>query len=229
MKWYNHRAHKQHSYELKVQRDTHLGSIMPHVIQIANTFSREAVAIGALNFQDLYQAGYLGLLEAWEKVDWEKLKQAPNPDAQLWSFLKKRIKWSIRREIDKFGSIISTPINKQEEKRNKLLVNWIDKIYVNVFPDLYGMLIIDRDDYSPYFSLQLEEIIDDELYRIEKNADHRHIFLHVYGIGIKKITVKKAAEKYRISEIAIKKIKAKILKKLNNEHFKQIIENFYNN
>ena len=99
MKYYNHRAHKAHQYDLKVQKDTHLNRMLPHVLQIASQFSRESIAIGALNYQDLYQAGYLGLLEAWEKVDWDMINKSPNPDGQLWSYLKRRIKGAIRRSI----------------------------------------------------------------------------------------------------------------------------------
>ena len=227
MKWYNHRAHKQHSYELKVQRDTHLGSIMPHVIQIANTFCREAVAIGALNYQDLIQSGYLGLLEAWDRVDWDKINASPNPDGQLWSFLKKRIRGAIRRSIDKYGSHISTPINKMEEARSKMDFKGIDKVLVNIFPKFFDEELPIWDDHSSWESVQLEEIINDELYKIERNADHRHIFLNLFGIGVEKLTAKKVAENYRMSEIGVKKIKAKILQKLNNEEFKTIIENFY--
>ena len=227
MKWYNHRAHKQHSYELKVQRDTHLGSIMPHVIQIANTFSREAIAIGALNYQDLIQSGYLGLLEAWDRVDWDKINASPNPDGQLWSFLKKRIRGAIRRDIDRFGSHISIPINKLEEARSKMDFKGIDKVLVNIFPKFFDEELPIWDDHSSWESVQLEEIINDELYKIERNADHRHIFLNLFGIGVEKLTAKKVAENYRMSEIGVKKIKAKILQKLNNEEFKTIIENFY--
>ena len=229
MKWYNHRAHKAHQYDLKVQRDTHLGSILPHVSQIASTFPREAIAIGALNYQDLIQAGYLGLLEAWDKVDWDKINKSPNPDGQLWSFLKKRIKWAIRREIDKYGQHISTPINKLETARNNLNNKGIDKVLVNLFPKFFDEELPIWDDHSSWTSLQLEEIIEDELYRVERNADHRHIFLNLFGIGSDKLTAKKVAENYKISEIGVKKIKAKILQKLNNEHFKLIIETFYKN
>ena len=229
MKWYNHRAHKAHQEDIKVQRDTHLGKMLPHVSQIANTFSRESIACGALNFQDLYQAGYLGLLEAWDKVDWDMIRSAPNPDATLWSFLKKRIRWAIRRDIDKYGSIISTPINKMEEKRNNLKLNYEDKVFVTIFPNLWEIMAIDYVDNSPWVSLQLEEIINDELYKVEHNADNRHILLAFYGIGIDKQSQKELAKTYKTTHGNIQKIIQRTRGKLNNNDFKLIIENFYKN
>ena len=227
MKWYNHRAHKQHSYELKVQRDTHLGSIMPHVIQIANTFSREAVAIGALNYQDLIQSGYLGLLEAWERVDWDKINASPNPDGQLWSFLKKRIRGAIRRDIDRFGSHISIPINKLEEARSKMDFKGIDKVLVNIFPKFFDEELPIWDDHSSWASVQLEEIITDELMKVELNIDNIDILLAFYGIGIEKKSQKELASQYRTTAGNIQKIVQRTREKLKTEEFKLTIENFY--
>ena len=228
MKWYNHRAQKQHSYELKVQRDTHLGSIMPHVIQIANTFSRDAVAIGVLNYQDLIQAGYLGLLEAWELIDWDKINASPNPDGQLWSFLKKRIKWSIRRDIDKFGSHISIPINKLEEARNKMDFKGIDKVLVNIFPKFFDEELPVWDDQSSWASVQLEEIIEDELAKHVPSVDHRDILLYFYGIGRERLSTKQLADRYKKSTNYISLVINRTREKLKTEEFKIMIENFYN-
>ena len=229
MKWYNHRAHIQHLKDIKVQRDTHLGKIIPHVNQIANTFSRDAIAIGVLNLQDLIQAGYLGLLEAWDKVDWTKIDQSTNPDAQLWSFLKKRIRWAIRREIDRYGQHISTPINKLEEARNKYNFKGLDRVLVNVFPKFFNDEAIHVIDPGPYISVQLEEIIEDELYKVERSADNRHILLAFYGIGIDRKNQKELAEIYRKPQGSIQKIIERTRNKLKTEEFKLIIENFYKN
>ena len=229
MKWYNHRAHKQHSYELKVQRDTHLGNIMPHVIQIANTFSRESVAIGALNYQDLIQAGYLGLLEAWERVDWDKINASPNPDGQLWSFLKKRIRGAIRRSIDKYGSHISTPINKMEEARSKMDFKGIDKVLVNIFPKFFDEELPVWDDHSSWASVRLEEIIIDELNKVELNVNHQDILLSFYGIGMIKKSQKELADQYRTTTSNIQNIVKRTRDKLKTEEFEIIIENFYTN
>ena len=129
MKRFNYKLHQAHLEDLKVKRGDPLEMYYPWVIQIANTFSKDSVAIGVLNYQDLYQAGYIGLIEAWNNVDHERSQ------AEKWSFIKKRIKGEIRREIDKYGSFISRPINLQEKERSNM--SKADKILVNMFPKFF--------------------------------------------------------------------------------------------
>ena len=228
MKWYNHRAQKQHSYELKVQRETHLGKIIPHVIQIANTFTRESVAIGVLNHQDLIQAGYVGLIEAWERVDWDLINESTNPDGQLWSFLKKRIKFAIRREIDKHGSFITIPRRDLEDARKKLNWKGIEKVFVNIFPKFFDEELPVWDN-SSWESVQLEELIDDELYKVERNANHRNILLSFYGIGCNQLSQKELAKNYITTTSNIQNIVKRTRDKLNTEEFEKIIKDFYIN
>ena len=92
MKWFSHRGNLNHKADIKLHSTRgHLESFMPWVSKIANTFNREYASIGCMDIDDLTQAGYVGLIEAWNKVDWEKISESNNPDAQLWSFLKIRI------------------------------------------------------------------------------------------------------------------------------------------
>ena len=224
MKWYLHKIHRAHLRDLKVSRGDDLEIYYPWVGQIANTFSRNSVASGVLNYQDLIQAGYEGLIRAWESVDHNK------DQAQKWTYIKKRIKWSIRREIDKYGAFISKPINKQEDLRNKLLP--ADKALVDNYPKFfdYTKLVVYKPDPS-WINEQLFELIDDYLYLKFKNIDHVEILKAMFGIDRdEKASVKELAHKYRKSEIGIKKIRERMLIKLReDEEFKKIIENFYNN
>ena len=211
-----------HLHDVKVLRDDPLGMYYPWVSQIANTFPRDEVAIGALNYMDLIQAGHIGLLEAWDKVDHE-LSQA-----QIWTFIKKRIKWSMRREIDKYGRFISMPINQQEISRNKL--NEADYILVNSFPDFFSMLRFSGDvNYNTSWEQeQLAELLDDLLYQYIPNAMHRHILSATYGLDNVKLSTKELASMYNISEIGVKKIRQRTIKKLKeNKEFENIIDNFY--
>ena len=66
MKWYLHTLHKIHLHDIKEAKDT-LAKFYPHVIQVANSFTRDSVAIGALNLSmDLVQAGHVGLIQAYQ-------------------------------------------------------------------------------------------------------------------------------------------------------------------
>ena len=227
MKWYLHTHHNIHLKQIKEAKDD-LARFFPHVIQVANSFPRDGIAIGALNFQDLYQAGYVGLIQAYNKVDWERINEAPNPNAELWSFLKKRIKWAIRREIDKYGQFISRPINMQEEERNKLQL--ADHILVNVFPQFFDEeLKIFDETITNWDNEQLGILIDELLLKYVGDYTHVQIIRFFYGLDCEKLSVKEIATKYNSTPGNIRKIKQRAIEKLRNEDVEKIIKNFYEN
>ena len=224
MKWLNWSHHFKHLEELKVQRGDELEMYYPHVIQIASTFSRESVAIGALNFQDLYQAGYAGLIEAWHNLDHDR------DQPEKWAFLKKRIKGSIRREIDMHGSFIKIPRRQLEEHRKNLTA--IDKELVNIFPRFFDNTVMSDDHIKSWDSMRLLDIIDDYLFEHVKNVDHRDILKLTFGIDTideKPKSLKDIALQFKTTESNIQNIKHRAIKKLNTEEFENIIENFYQN
>ena len=225
MKWYLHRHHKLHLKDIKVKRGESLELYFPWVIQIANTFARDSVAIGALNLQDLIQAGYTGLVDAWNNLEHDK------EQAEKWSYIKKRIKWAIRRDIDKHGSFIAQPINKQEKLRNNLSV--ADKILVNTFAKFFDKsMIIEAEEYNEsYANEQLGELLDNYLYSNFKNTDHVEILRSSFGIDRDKpVSMKELSIKYRISVSYLQNLKHKMIKDLKqDEQFKIIIKNFYDN
>ena len=227
MKWYLHNIHRAHLRDLKVSRNEELELYYSWVGQIANTFTRDSVAIGILNYQDLLQAGYEGLINAWNQLDHDR------DQAQKWTYIKKRIKWSIRREIDKHSSFISRPINRQEEARNEWDEKGVDRVLVTVFPKFFdkSMMLAAITDTSPWESVLLGEVIDDYLYGSIKNVDHVEILRASFGIDRdRKVSAKELADKYDTSVkyigLVINRLKNKLKK---DEKFKKIIENFYEN
>ena len=221
MKWYSHRLHQIHLADVKVKRGDPLEVYYPWVIQIANTFTRDAIAIGALNLQDLVQAGYVGLLDAWDNIDEDR------DQAQKWSFIKKRIKGNIRREIDNYGTFIKVPRRALEEHRKELTA--IDKILVNTFPKFFDVEIVSYDRIPSWQAVRLEELIDDYLYYNFPNKTHINILKDSFGIDRdKKVSLKDLALQYDLTEIAIKKIKSRMINKIKEDKdFEEIIINFY--
>ena len=221
MKWYLHRLHQIHLADVKVKREDPLEIYYPWVIQIANTFTRDAIAIGALNLQDLVQAGYVGLLEAWDNIDEDR------DQAQKWSFIKKRIKGNIRREIDNYGTFIKVPRRALEEHRKELSA--IDKVLVNTFPKFFDVEVVSYDRIPSWQAVRLEELIDDYLYYNFPNKTHVNILKDSFGIDRdKKVSLKDLALQYDLTEIAIKKIKSRMINKIKEDKdFEEIIINFY--
>ena len=230
MKRYNNRNYIAFKKDLKVLREDDLKNYYEHVIQIANTFPRDSIAIGILDITDLIQAGNVGLIEAWAKVDWDLINESPNPNGQLWSFLKKRIRFAIRREIDNNGAFIKVPRRQLEDHRRELTS--IDKILVNTFPRFFARELVAEDDYSDWHNEQLGELLDDMIYNSIKSHAHQAILKLSFGMDTmdnKPMSMKGIAKMYKTSVSYIQNIKFKCIKQLRTEENKELIENFYKN
>lgn len=223
MKWYLHKLHRIHQGDIKVKRGEDIETYFEWVLQIASTFPRQHVAIGALNYQDLVQAGYEGLVSAYNQLDHDR------DQAQKWTYIKKRIRWAIRREIDKHGSFISRPINRQEDLRNEWDEKGLDKVLVNVFPKFFDKSMIVAGTSESYQNEQLGYLLDEILLKYIRTPKHRQIVAMCFGLDCDKQSIKEIANYFNMSEIGVKKIRERSIKKLRNEDVEKIIENFYNN
>ena len=222
MKHYLHRLHRIHQKDIKVKRGDDIEIYFEWVIQIANAFPRDAIAIGALNYMDLYQAGYVGLVEAYNKLDHDR------GQAEKWAYLKKRIKWAIRREIDNYGAFIKVPRRDIEEQRASL--SGIEKSIVNIFPKFFDEKLGFYDhSLESWDNVLLGELIDDILLKYIRDPKHRAIIRLLFGLDCDKLPIKDVAIEFNMSEIGIKKIRSRSIDKLKTEEIKKIIENFYEN
>ena len=228
MKQFSGRTLKDHKEDLEYlnKEEFTLEHYLPHVITVANQFPREQIAIGCLDINDLIQAGHEGAVRAWNTVNWELIENCENPQGKLWSFMKKSIKAYIRREIDNVSETIKTPRIILEQQRKNVTNQYLDKILVNIFPKFFDGEVFYEDDTS-WQSVQLLDLIEDELERSVKIVDHRDILKLTYGIDYEKMSHKKIAEKYNKSVSYVQNIVSDTVKKMKNEEFKKIIENFY--
>ena len=230
MKWFSMPTYKRHQEDIKCYTRG-VGRYYEWVIKLANSYNREYASIGILDINDLIQAGHVGLLQAWNGIEWDKIEASSNPEAQLWGYIKKRIKWAIRREIDKYSQHIALPINKLENMRNHQ--EYEDQIFCHLFPKFFDQAFPNLvDEPMPYWESEvLGEIIDDHLYANFKVVDHVEILRARYGIDREKpASAKELANKYRTTEAYIGQVINRMKNKLKkDDKFKEIIENFYIN
>ena len=90
---------------------------MPLVENIARKFSTSQQASGVMNIMDFIGFGHIGLVQAMKKLDYEKWKESEDLEKTIKSFLSKRIKGSIRRQIDMNRGNIRIPEHKMNEIR----------------------------------------------------------------------------------------------------------------
>tara|TARA_R110001592_G_scaffold170536_2_gene407743 strand:+ start:220 stop:918 length:699 start_codon:yes stop_codon:yes gene_type:complete len=110
-------------------KDELIIKFLPLVENLARKFASSEQAIGIMSIDDLLQIGSEGLVKACNKLDFIKLQQSEDVDKTIKSFLSKRIRGAIRRQIDINVGSMRIP----EAKRNTMRKNPDNKELVQLF------------------------------------------------------------------------------------------------
>jgi RNA polymerase sigma factor (sigma-70 family) len=87
---------------------------------------------------DMIQSGSLGLMRAVKKLDYEKLRESEDMEKTLKSFFAKRIKGSIRRQVDSNRGSIRIPEHKLNEirknfgKDKKMVEMFFNSVFLSI-------------------------------------------------------------------------------------------------
>jgi len=143
---------------------------LPLVENIARKFSTSQQASGVMSIMDMIQSGHIGLVQAVKKLDYEKLNESEDMEKTLKSFFAKRIKGSIRRQVDTNRGSIRIP----EHKINEIRKNFgKDKKMVEMFFN------------SVFLSIDANPSDDDMVYQIPDTSEPYNIdLLNVYLKGL---------------------------------------------
>ena len=111
---------------------------LPLVENIARKFATSQQASGVMSIMDMIQSGNLGLVQAVRKLDYQKLRESEDMEKTLKSFFSKRIKGSIRRQIDSNRGSIRIPEHKLNEirkdfgKDKKMVEMFFNSIFLSI-------------------------------------------------------------------------------------------------
>ena len=111
---------------------------LPLVENMARKFTTSQQASGVMNIMDMIQSGNLGLVHAVRKLDYDKLRESEDPEKLLKSFFSKRIKGSIRRQIDTNRGSIRIPEHKINEirknfgKDKKMVEMFFNSVFLSI-------------------------------------------------------------------------------------------------
>ena len=143
---------------------------LPLVENIARKFSTSQQASGVMSIMDMIQSGHIGLVQAVKKLDYDKLGESEDMEKTLKSFFAKRIKGSIRRQIDTNRGSIRIP----EHKINEIRKNFgKDKKMVEMFFN------------SVFLSIDANPNDEDMAYQIPDNSEPYNIdLLNIYLKGL---------------------------------------------
>ena len=154
-------------------RDELIITFLPLVENLARKFATSQQASGVMAITDLIQEGSLNLCKAVDRIEWSMIEESEDKEKTIKSFLSKRIKGGIRREIDKNRGQMRLPehvtnsIRKNFGKDQKMVAMFFNSIFLSIDDN-------SRDD-------------DDMLYQIEDTSEpYNQEFLSLYLISLLK-------------------------------------------
>jgi len=224
------------------KRDEMIIKFMPLVENIARKFSTSQQASGVMSINDLIQEGNIGLTQAVDKLDWERLIDAEDIEKTLKSFFSKRIKGSIRRAIDNNRGNIRIPehklnqIRKDNGKDKKMIEMFFSTIFSSIDEEIkvegikgtttYAEIIEDKtEEYnkellSAYILSLMEKYLHPREYAVLKYS---------YGINTDRMKAKLIADmiglKGNSAHVRVSEIKKEAIQKLiNNVDHSQVID-----
>ena len=222
-------------------RDELIIKFLPLVENLARKFSTSDQASGILSINDIIQCGSEGLIKAVDKIDWEFLNSSNDVEKTLKSFLSKRIKGAIRRQIDKARGNIRIP----EHRLNEMRKNPDDKKAVEMFFNSIFLSIdthFNEGDFEAWESWATSIPDNSEPYNIQLmnaylislmsqclNNKQYEVLRLSYGLDCDKHSAKDIAKKLNIigarDYVTVSEIKKQAINKLiESTDYSQVID-----
>lgn len=193
------------------ERDTIIIENLDTVWSVAFSFSTSDQASGVLSINDLLQAGSEGLILAVDRIDWTVIQESDDPAKTLKSFLSKRIRGAIRREIDINRGDMRIPEYKLNQIRKS---DGGDKMIVQMFfNSIFSSIDIEYENEEESVLMQIPDtskkynidIINKYLLGLMKtNLSQREydVLRMSYGLDCDKMPAKEIAKKLNIEGVA---------------------------
>ena len=209
-------------------RDELIVKFLPLVENIAKKFSTTTQASGVLDITDLIQAGSKGLIMAVDKIEWATITDSNDPEKTIKSFLSKRIKGSIRRDMDIYRGSIKLPEHKLIEMRkdNGQNQDMVAMFFNSIFLSIDEQMEDHNDDNMLYQIPDRSEGYNIDLMNIyltgllKKHLDHREfeVLRLSYGLDCDKHSAITIAELLNIegnsAYVRVSELKKQAIKKL---------------
>jgi RNA polymerase sigma factor (sigma-70 family) len=186
-------------------RDEMIILFLPLVRSMAMKFSTSQQASGVLTILDLFQIGSIGLTKAVDRLIWDNMKDdndnwKPQDEIEktLKAFFSKRIKGTIRRQIDKLRGNIRIPEHKLNEMRSSKDKKMVEMFFNSIFLSI-DVKVNDEDlfnqipDKSEPYNINLMNAYLKSL--MEKHLTHQQyeVLRLSYGLDCDKHTAKQIA------------------------------------
>ena len=219
----------------EMTRDELIVKFMPLAENLARKFSTTQQASGVMTINDLIQEGNKNLVIAVDKIDWQTIYEAEDPEQRLKSFLSKRIKGGIRRAVDINRGTMRIPEHKLNEiRKSDKDKSQLEMFFNSVFVSLDKMLddanigfeVPDKiKSYNPELLCSyLLNLLSQHL--TDREAD---VIKFSFGLNCDKLSAKQIADKLDIrgdsAYVRVSQLKKQAIDKLvENVDYSQVVD-----
>jgi RNA polymerase sigma factor (sigma-70 family) len=196
---------------------------LPLVENIGRKFATSQEASGVMSIMDIIQEGSLQLCKAVDKIDRDKLIESDDVEKTLKSFLAKRIRGGIRREIDRNRGTMRIPEHKLNEMRSTKDEKMVRMFFNSIFlsydakQEDEDMIYQIPDKSDPYNETLLNAYL---MSLLNKHLNEYEVFVleKSYGLLGKKLQAKEIAKELGIQGVSayvrISELKKQAVEKL---------------
>jgi len=183
-------------------RDELIVKFMPLVENLARKFATSQQASGVMAITDMIQEGHVNLIKAVDRIDWDRINESEDQEKTLKSFLSKRIKGGIRREIDKNRGQMRLPehvtndIRKNFGKDKKAVAMFFNSIFLSIDAssrDDDDLFLQIEDTSEPYNQVFLNMYLT-SLLKQHLTDKEFHVLRLSYGLDCEKHSAKEIAK-----------------------------------
>ena len=217
----------------KLTRDDLITIFMPLVENIARKFSTSQPASGVMSIMDIIQEGCAGLISAVVRIEWLTIKESEDKEKTIKSFLSKRIKGAIRRNIDKNRGSMRLPEHKLNEIRKSDGKKAVEVFFNSIFSSIdeqgtNNEILQIPDNYNKYNNAMLNSYLLSIL-KLHLNIKEYNVLRMSYGLDCDKKSANEIAKHLDIkgssSYVRVSQLKKQAINKLiENVDHSQVID-----
>ena len=208
---------------------------MPLCEALARKFATSQQASGVMDITDLISCGYEGLCKAVKKLDRTMLAESEDTEKTIKSFLSKRIRGAIRREIDKNRGDMRIPEHKYNEirknfgKDKKAVAMFFNSVFLSIDVPGDNDMIYDIPDESEPYNQELLNMYLMSLLQQHLNDKEYQVLRLSYGLDCDKHSATEIADKIGIegssSYVRVSQLKKQAVDKLiENVDHSQVLD-----
>ena len=208
---------------------------MPLCEALARKFATSQQASGVMTIRDLISSGYLGLVKAVRKLDRQMLSESEDTEKTIKSFFSKRIRGSIRRQIDINRGDMRIPehmyneIRKNFGKDKKMVAMFFNSVFLSIDAPGDDNMVYDIPDDSEPYNKELLNMYLMSLLQQHLNDKEFQVLRLSYGLDCEKHSATEIADKIGIegnsSYVRVSQLKKQAVDKLiENVDHSQVLD-----